>query len=138
MQTANKPEIGALSGATFISWIFYGFVGCHAVSRYWQYDQPITLEPGGGTPDIAAKAGLVVRDVCGNVVLDFRQRSFYAANRAYIVANELNRTLHRARCPNAVGAVPTVSGTTFRAWRDYAEWRSISTLRKFRSAEMVT
>jgi hypothetical protein len=63
----------------------------------------------------------VVRDVCGNVVLDFRQRSFYAANRAYIVANELNRTLHRARCPNAVGAVPTVSGTTFRAWRDYAE-----------------
>jgi hypothetical protein len=40
---------------------------------------------------------------------------------AYIVANELNRTLHRARCPNAVGAVPTVSGTTFKAWRDYAE-----------------
>ncbi len=37
------------------------------------------------------------------------------------VANELTGVLHRERCQNAVGAVPAVSGATFKAWRDHAE-----------------
>jgi len=41
----------------------------------------LALDPRG-TPDIAAIAALVVRDICGNPVLDFRQRSIYADSRA--------------------------------------------------------
>lgn len=43
---------------------------------------------GGGTPDIAAMAALVVRDICGNPVLDFRQRLFYAASPEYSLAKQ--------------------------------------------------
>lgn len=36
--------------------------------------------------DIAAMAAMVVRDIWGNPVLDFRLRSFYAASREYSLA----------------------------------------------------
>ena len=60
-------------------------------------------------------AALVARDICENPVLGFRQRSFYAANRACGVANELTGSLQGAGWPIAVGAVPAVPGTTFKA-----------------------
>ena len=64
---------------------------------------------------------LVMRDICENSVLGFRQRSFYAANRACVVANELTGSFQEAGWPIAVGAVSGVLCTTLEFGRDHAE-----------------
>lgn len=71
--------------------------------------------------NIATVATLEARDIRRNHILGFRLRTFDAANRTASVASELTRALHRGRCPTGVGAVPAVSGATFKAWRDHAE-----------------
>ncbi len=77
--------------------------------------------PGGGASNIATVAALVARDIRGNPILEFRQRPFYAANQACRVANELIGSFQREGCPIAIGAVPAISDTTFKTWRDHAE-----------------
>ena len=81
----------------------------------------LQLHLGGGASNIATVAALVARDIRGNPILEFRQRPFYAANRACRVANELAGSFQREGCPIAVGAVPAISVTTFKTWRDHAE-----------------
>ena len=61
----------------------------------------------------------VARNIRGNPILGFRQRLFYAANRASLLAKELIGSFQREGCPIAVGAVPAISGTTFKARRDH-------------------
>jgi phosphoheptose isomerase len=62
---------------------------------------------------------MVVRDIRGNSVLGFRQRSFYAANRACGLANELTGSFQRERRAIAVGALSSVFGTAFQTKRDH-------------------
>ena len=91
MPTANDSGIGALSQATGLSWVHYGFAEWHAVRRYRQSDERIAVAPGGGASNIATVAALVTRNIRGNPILGFRQKSFYAANPS-MWKNSVNET----------------------------------------------